>query len=298
MTGEAKPLGLRRWIKYRIQAIAIRCALGTLGFFPLTFASWFGSWMFRLVGPFLKADKVARHNLARAFPDWDQARIDRTVREVWDNLGRGAGEFSHVDRIDLLDPNGPVEVAGLEHVDRARRQGAFVFVSAHMANWEMASLISAQRGYPLNTIYRTADNPWMNRYFRKIRGKFTNKLIPKNGGTRATLASLRRGEPMGLLLDQKLNEGVPIPFFGRDAMTANAPIEMALRLKAPILPVRLERIAPVRFRMTVHPPMAVPDSGDLRADAIAVLTEFHRLLESWVRERPGQWFWVHKRWPD
>lgn len=288
----------RRRAKYFVQAVAIKTTGAILRLLPLSAASWFGSALFRVIGPFLKADKTARRNLARAFPDWDRAKIDATMREVWDNLGRGAGEFSHVNKINTLSPDGPVEVVGLEHFDRAKAQGGFVVVSAHMANWEIGSLLPAHRGTPLNNIYRTAANPWMDDHFREVRGKFTNRLIPKQGGMREALTALRRGEPMGLLLDQKLNEGVPIPFFGRDAMTANAPIEMALRLKAPILPVRLERIAPVRFRVTVYPPMSVPNSGDLHQDAIEVLTEFNALLESWIRERPGQWFWVHKRWPD
>lgn len=291
--------GLRRTVAYLIEAALARGALGLLTLLPFETASTLGGALFRGIGPFLRADRVARRNLARAFPDWDKARIDACMRGVWDNLGRGAGEFALMHRVDASDPHGRVEVVGLEHLLAARRQGGFVVMSAHMANWEIASKVPAGLGFPLNNIYRSAANPWMDRYVRKIRGRFTNRLIPKGlAGARTAMAGLKAGEPLGVLMDQKLNEGVPVPFFGRPAMTAPAPVEMALRLGVPMLPVRLERIDKTRFRVTIHPPMAHPDSGDPRADALSVLGEFNALLEGWIRERPEQWFWVHKRWPD
>lgn len=291
--------GLGRTLLYLVETAAARAALGVFRLLPFEAASALGARLFRLVGPFLSADRIARRNLARAFPDWDAARLDACMRGLWDNLGRGAGEFAHVDRIDPADPGGRVEVIGLSHLLEARQGGAFVVMSAHMANWEMASLVPAAHGFPLNNIYRSADNPWMDRYVRRVRARFTKRLIPKGlPGAREAMAGLKAGEPLGLLLDQKLNEGVPVPFFGRPAMTAAAPVEMALRLNLPMIPVRLERLEKTRFRVTIHPPMTVPESGDRRADALAVLTRFNAMLESWIRERPEQWFWVHKRWPD
>ncbi len=290
---------LRRKIKHLLQAAAIIGALETLRFLPLSFASAFGSILFRTICPLFKADRVAKENLARAFPDWDQQQIQKTVTEVWDNLGRGAGEFSHVRNIDPTDPDGPVEVVGLEHLTRAADQGGFVVMSAHMANWEIAGLVCARYARPFNAIYRFAENPWMDRYFQHIRSSYSNKLLPKGvSGIRMALSGLRKGEPLGLLLDQKLNEGVPVPFFGRDAMTASAPVEMSLALGVPLLPARLERVAKgPKFRITIYPPMDPPETGDRREDARQILIRFHDMLEGWIRERPGQWFWVHRRWP-
>jgi KDO2-lipid IV(A) lauroyltransferase len=303
MTGAAdtvpKKTGFWRHVKYLAQAMAIQATLNTCRMLPLRVSSGFGAMLFRAVGPFLKADKVARRNLARVFPEWDQARIDETVREMWDNLGRGAGEFSQVDLIDTTDPNGPVQIVGLENLLAARDNGAFVILAAHMGNWEMGCLIPAQYGCPVNAVYRWADNPWMDRYFRRLRGRFMRRLIPKGAaGAREAFSALKRGEPLGLLLDQKLNEGEPVPFFGRDAYTATAGVSMALRVGAPMLPVRFERVGKVKFLVTIHPPLDIPLTGDRAADAVTVAKAFNAMLESWIRERPGQWFWVHKRWPD
>jgi KDO2-lipid IV(A) lauroyltransferase len=294
-----KRRGTLRAITYYIEFLLARAVLALLAAMPRATASHFGGALFRLIGPFLKADKIARRNLAQAFPDWDKAQIDAVVRDVWDNLGRGAGEFPHANRISATDPDGPIEVIGLDHLWTAKKNGAFMMVSAHMANWEMATVVAAQHGCLFNAIYRPADNPWMDRYFRAIRSGFTGKLLPKGrAGMRDAVMTLKDGQGLALLLDQKLNEGMAVPFFGRDAMTANAPVEMALRQSAPILPVRIERIEKTKFRVTVHPPLVNPNSGDRQADVRAVLVQYNTLLEGWIRERPGQWFWVHKRWPS
>lgn len=291
--------GILGLINYTLQAGFIIGNIMVLRLLPFEVTSAYGAWLFRTFGPILKSHRVARRNLATVFPDWDQAKIDATVKEVWDNLGRGAAEFAHLDKLDPMDPNGRVEITGLEHLEAAGAQGGFVIVSAHMANWEIASVVSARMGMPLNNIYRVADNPWMDAYIRKYRSKYSNRMIPKGtAGSREAFAGLKRGEPLGLLFDQKLNEGKPVPFFGRDAMTATAPIEMALKLKVPILPTRLERIEKTKFKVTIFQPLKTPDTGDRAADAIAILTTLHQMLEGWVRERPGQWFWVHKRWPN
>ena len=99
------------------------------------------------------------------------------------------------------------------------------------------------------------------------------------------------------MVDQKLNTGIAVPFFGRPAMTAPMPAQLALRFKCPLVPIRFERLPGVRYRVTFCEPLELPDSGDKDADALALMTEINQILESWIRERPEQWFWVHRRWP-
>lgn len=294
---KAPPTTWRR-ISYWIQNILFRGLLAGLRLLPIETASAIGGWFFRVVGPRLPADKVARKNLARAMPDLSRGEIDRIVREVWDNLGRGAAEYAHLDRIDTIDGD-RVELIGEEHLIAARDSKApFIIFSAHMANWEMASLVAAQRGCKLANIYRPASNPGMDRLIQKVRAGFTAELLPKGrAGARGALKVMNEGRPLGLLIDQKFNEGAPIPFFGRPAMTATAPAELALRYRCRVLPVRLERLPRARFRVTINPPMELPDSGDRKADIETLLTAMNAKVEEWVRARPGQWFWVHRRWP-
>jgi len=95
-----------------------------------------------------------------------------------------------------------------------------------------------------------------------------------------------------------MNDGIPIPFFGRPAMTAPALAEFALRFDCPVVPARVERLRGARFRITLYPPMDLPRTGDRRADVVAIMTKINAVIEEWVRERPDQWLWLHNRWPD
>ena len=291
-------LSRSRRILYAVQNIALRGVLAVIRLVPFETASAIGGWVFRMVGPRLPADRVARGNLARAFPDFTKTDINRTVSQVWDNLGRGAAEYAHIAQMDTLEGD-RVQVIGEEHLMAARDSGApFIIFSAHLANWEIASLAAAQRGCLLANIYRPASNPGIDRLIRSVRQQFGAELLPKGReGARGALKVMRENRPLALLIDQKLNEGLAIPFFGRDAMTASAPAELALRFRCRVLPVQLERLAHARFRVTVEPPMSLPDSGDRARDLETLLRGMNERVEAWVRANPGQWFWVHRRWP-
>jgi len=95
-----------------------------------------------------------------------------------------------------------------------------------------------------------------------------------------------------------MNDGIAVPFFGRDAMTAPAIAELALRYDCAVLPARVERLPGSRFQVTVFPPHDLPASGDKAADVLALMTQINHTLEGWIRARPGHWFWLHRRWPD
>jgi Kdo2-lipid IVA lauroyltransferase/acyltransferase len=100
------------------------------------------------------------------------------------------------------------------------------------------------------------------------------------------------------LADQKLNDGIAVPFFGRPAMTAPALALLALHFDCAVLPARVERLGGAHFRLTLYPLLDLPHSGDRDADAAALMRTVNATLEGWIRERPEQWFWVHSRWPD
>src|SRR6185437_12707464 len=132
----------------------------------------------------------------------------------------------------------------------------------------------------------------------RLRGD-QGELIPKGAlGSRRAVAALRRGGHLSMLADQKLNDGIAVPFFGRPAMTAPALASLALHYDCAVLPARVERLGGARFRLTIHPPLQMPRSGDRAADAAALMAAVNATLESWIRERPEQWFWLHRRWPD
>lgn len=299
---ERSPVGrfIRRYLVYPVQGAAIWAAYLAGRAVSIEASSAAGSLLFRTLGPWLGVDAVARRNLRRAMPELSDAQVDRIIGGMWDNLGRGAGECAHLDRIMTPEDQSRVEVIGAENVDRLREDGQpGILFSGHLANWEVACILTTWLNLPVGQIYRVAENPLIERMFQRMRSCIAGKRIRKGrDGAREALLLMRDGGHLALMVDQKMNEGMPIPFFGRDAMTPTAPARLALRFRCPVVPVHVERLSGARFRITFLPPLDLPDTGDSDTDTRLLLTEMSRIIEGWVRARPEQWLWVHRRWPD
>lgn len=267
---------------------------------PFNAASAVGGWIARSIGPRLAVSRRAVRNLERAFPEKEPSEIAAIVSGMWENLGRLSGEYPHLSNVDVYAPDGPVEIVGTEFVDQLRDDGKpGIFFSAHIANWEIVSLGATQRGLPLDRVYRAANNPLVEWLFRQGRSAVDGALIPKGPkGARQLLKSLKDGNHLGLLVDQKMNDGIPVPFFGRDAMTAPALAELALRFDCPVVPARVERLNGPRFRLVVEEPLKVKKTGNRQDDVLALMTTVNARIETWVRANPSQWLWLHNRWPE
>ncbi|HVC56023.1 MAG TPA: lauroyl acyltransferase [Stellaceae bacterium] len=265
---------------------------------PLDLASALGGALGRWAAPRLGISRRARRNLHAALPELSAAEVERVVRGMWDNLGRVAAEYPHLRRVRVFAPGGRVATAGLEHLSQAIADGRSVILfGGHLGNWEIAALAAGQYGIDVAQIYRAANNPLVDRMVAWFRGS-GSEFIPKGAAAaRRALAALRRGAHLTLLVDQKLNAGIAVPFFGRPAMTAPALALLALRFDCAVLPARVERLHGAYFRLTIGPPLPLPNSGDRSADVAALMGAVNRTLETWIRERPEQWFWVHNRWP-
>lgn len=263
-------------------------------------ASAIGGRVARAIGPRLGVTRRARKNLQRAFPEKSAAEIEAIVGDMWENLGRVATEYPHLSRMRAFPPGNVIEVRGTEHVDAARARGRpLIFFAGHLANWEVCAIAAKQFGLPLHLVYRPANNPWVERIFQEGRGDIAAGLIPKGpDGARLVLDVLRAGKQLGILIDQKMNDGIPVPFFGRDAMTAPALARLAMKFDCAVLPAQVERLGGARFRLTVHPPLAIAKTGNLAKDLRDTMAAANALLEDWIRQRPGQWLWLHRRWPD
>jgi len=286
---------LRRYLFHPLQALAGYALYAVMQFFPIAVASAMGGWLGRTIGPRLAISRRARRNLERAFPEKAAAEIETIVRDMWDNLGRTTLEYPLLSRLG----EERVEIVGGEQIEGLRGDGRpGIFVSGHFANWEVTPLTLAMRNFPIHIFYRAPNNPYVETLFRQ-RAFGAGQLIPKGPkGARQALKVMADGGHLGVLADQKMNDGIAVPFFGRDAMTAPALAQLALKFDCPMVPARPVRIAGARFRVTYYPPIAFTPSGNRAADVAAIMTEVNRIFESWIRERPAEWLWLHNRWPD
>ena len=270
-----------------------------LSCFSLERASNIGGWFGRKIGPRLSQHKTAIANLRRAYPEWNEARIRETALAAWESAGRTAGELPHLPRLNPYGESGRVEVLGAEKLDAiTQSEKGAVLVSGHFANWEIMAAAICNRPVDCLVTYRAINNPHIDRRLNKARRAYgISVLTPKGLGTRSLMTALKAGRAVAILNDQKFREGLPIPFFGHEAMTAQGPARLAMKYGVPIVPMSTVRTGPARFQITVHPAITPPDTGDHEADLKATVTQITQFIEARVRENPGQWFWMHKRWP-
>lgn len=279
-------------LKHRLEAAGAQALFTAFRHLPLDVASCIGGLMGRSIGPFLAAHRTAQKNLAMAFPDRGRAERRRILLHMWDNLGRAAAELPHLPGQALLRR---ITVEGEDHIPRDR---PCIFFSGHLGNWELTYPIARAHGVPVTLIYREANNPHVEKMIRDLRATRSHDLLPKGPrGAIRLVRALKRGESLAMLIDQKMNDGIPVPFFGRPAMTAPALAEFSLRYDLPLIPARVVRKGGAHFTAQVFPALQVERTGDHDTDVRAIMTAVNALIESWVREYPGQWFWVHKRWP-
>ncbi len=266
---------------------------------PIDWASALGGALAGMIGPWLPVSERARRNITRAMPELDRAEVRQIIRGMWRNIGRVIAEYPHLAEIDPTDLGDRITISGLEHVEAAERRGkGGILCTAHFGNWEIAGVAADRYGLRAGAVYRAPNNPVVDRLVQRYRGTVWKGQFPKGPASlREMVRWLRDGNYLGIMVDQKLNNGIPVPFFGRDAMTAPVLAELALKYDCPVVAARVDRARGARFRISLST-IELPRSESRQADVAETMRRVNAKVESWVRDRPDHWFWLHRRWPD
>lgn len=285
-------------LRYGAEAALFFAFMGMFRVFGPETASGLGGWIGRNIFSLLPPDRVARANLAAAFPEKTQTERNQIRRSMWDNLGRVVGEYPHLARFSPKgdDPRITYSLPPGMSLDTLKQQPV-IFLSGHLGNWEMLPILAGQLGFDGAAVVRPPNNPyvaaWVARQ-RRINGPDT--MIAKHSAARPMLAQLKAGKMLCMLVDQKLREGIAVPFFGRDAMTTPAPAALALKTGAHIVLAANRRVGGPRFHVTVQPELEFSPTGDERADIASLTAAITSRIEEMVRADPSQWLWIHNRW--
>lgn len=290
----------RRFRAYMTE-MSFNGAVGLMRLIGPAHASYVGAKLAGFIGPFLSSTRTGMQNLAIAFPDMEDRERRQVVRGAWDNLGRVIGEFSHLRNFARTSSGPGWEIAGEEHIAAAWRNGQPpIFFSAHVGNWEMILPIAGALGLPVGGVYRAASNPIVERLVQGIRHEAGNgtSMFPKGSrGARSIVGHMASGGTVGLLVDQKMNDGIAVPFFGKDAWTAPALAQLAMRFQRDIVPIRVVRLGAARFQLICEPALTITKTGERAADELSIMKLVNAHVERWVAEEPHQWLWFHRRWP-
>jgi KDO2-lipid IV(A) lauroyltransferase len=284
---------------WRLEAFGFDLVSALIRLMPVDTASDFGAGLFGALGPRLPLNRLVVRNIELAFPEKAPAERARIARESWRHLGRMAAEFTMLER--LTPASGRIEIVGAERLRHiAENNIPAVLISGHFSNFEIMAAVIVGCGVRCQVTYRAANNPYFDeRIVRARRGYGVELFSPKGvDGSRELLQAMNRGESVSFLNDQKFGGGVAAPFFGHIAHTAAGPTRMALRGDGKLVPMSVQRTTGARFRVVIHEPIVLQRTGDRQADLAAGVAQVNAFVEARVRERPEEWWWVHKRWPN
>lgn len=266
----------------------------------------FAGALMRKVGPRLKEHRIGRDNLRAAFPEKSNAEIETILGGVWDNLGRVAVEFAHLDEFGLED-HGPQTPDVILFPPTPRRntysltaagEKPMIGFAAHTANWELPAVACKRFGARFAVLYRRPNIPAISDLVVKLRAPLMGDLIPTSLDAPVRLARLlQSGVHVGLLADQHYTRGVEVTFFGRKCVANPLVAMLARQTECPIHGLRVVR-QPDRnsFSIDVTEPVAPVRDANGQIDIQGTTQAVTNVIESWIREYPEQWLWLHRRW--
>jgi KDO2-lipid IV(A) lauroyltransferase len=282
-----------------LEAVGIRIAFWALKRLSPERGSRIASAVFRRLGPRTGKAKSVRRNMRVVFPDYSEEQIENLCREVFAQLGMATVELVKMRQLWAEREQRLEFVIAPQALAHLQASQPTVFVTAHVGAWQLTNLISLHQDLTITTVYAAETNPTLHALFLDLREAFGVKLLPTEDGVRPLMRELNAGNSIGLAMDNRLDSGSPVPFFGVDALTNTTAARLALGNKqAALIPIRAERLRPGYFRVMVYDPIMSSDPGASNADqALDMTRQINQHFEAWIREAPEQWMCLKRRWP-
>lgn len=284
-------------LRYAIEAVIFSLLMLLCRILPAQNASSFLGNTMRFIGPKLATSRKALDNISQSFPQKSAKEHANILEDMWDNLGRTVAEYPHLNKISAQHVQ-LSDHAGLETLFQTKKP--IIFIGAHLGNWEvMTPFFRMHFKQEIAATYRSPNNPWVDYLIKKMRGfrDDHNTNFPKERASAPKiLRHLKDGKYLGFLIDQKFNEGLAIPFLGRSAMTNPAFVQLAQKTGAFLIPVSAIRTDGCNFELIIYPPIETKTEDGKNLPLENVIKEAHLKLEGWIKDHPGQWLWLHKRW--
>jgi KDO2-lipid IV(A) lauroyltransferase len=252
---------------------------------------------------FARDRRRAAENLAVAFPDAPAPIRTALARASFRALGRNVFEALRLAGTSADGIRARVErVEGMEHFLDAHRAGkGVVVITGHIGCWELLPAYFVNVGYPVTVVARRMKSERLNAKLVGMRASVGVATIDRDDNPRRMFEPLRRGEILGVLIDQHTSvAGVYVPFFDRPAFTPTAVAKIALASGAAIVPMGIFLARGGRHVVHVSPAITIgAASARDRAAAVRALTaECSLAVERLIRLDPTQWVWFHHRWRE
>ena len=264
----------------------------------LNLSSYLGGILVWSYGLFSKRNLIGMKNLNLAFPKKSNLEKKKILRKMWYHFGRVIGEYPHLHKIKIYK-NRNLKIIGINNLlDPLKKDKNCIYFSAHIGNWELSSHPLTQNGFKINFVYRALNNKFADDLLKKIRFKYGVKLIKKGAeGAKECIKALKKKENLGMLIDQKMNDGLPVNFFNKVAMTAPAIAKFALKFRCQIVPALCIREKGIKYKIEYFKPIQYSFLKKLGSEE-KIMLYLNKIIEKWIIEHPEQWIWVHDRWKN
>ena len=282
-------------IKYFIEFIFIFLLLIVFRLLGYKNASNLGEKIGKLIGPIFRSKKKIIENLKNSKIVNNQNDIEKIIDEMFGNYGRILSEYPFLNKFKKNLYNQHLAIEGINYFEEIKKnKKKVVFISGHFSNFELMAMQIENAGINVAAVYRPLNNFFLNFIMEKIRIKNICKTQVKKGkaGTRQLLELFKSGSSIALMIDQRVSEGVKVNFFGRPAFTTTIPAQLVKKYNCEIVPVYIERINKINFKMHVNKPIKF--ENNLSIDYIT--EKLNIILEEMVLKNPEQWIWSHDRW--
>jgi Kdo2-lipid IVA lauroyltransferase/acyltransferase len=274
-----------------IQYLIARLILWSVAHSPFGFARFYAT-LLDVAVPRLR--RTARRNLEMAYPEKTAAEREAIVDQVFQSIARLIYAFARFPEINRDNVSKWIRYEGLENYLEAKKSARGILVAtAHFGNWELSAFAHALMTEPMHVMIRPLDNASIDRLVERRRQLSGNQLISKRDAARSVLRALRENQAVGVLIDQNtsLEEGVFVDFFGIPACANTGFAKIAARTGAAVIPgFAVWSAEEQRYILHFRPPV------EMTGDAAEDTRRLHARLEEAIREYPGQWLWIHRRW--
>ena len=282
-------------IRYFVEFLIIIFLLVIFKILGFKLASSLGGLIGRLVGPLFRSKKKILSNISKALPEIEEKNTELIVKKMWENYGRILSEYMFIKNFRNSKYKKFLTIEGQEILNELKdSKEPVVFISGHFNNFELMAMQIEKSGINLAAIYRPLNNIFLNKIMEKIRTKYIcRKQIKKGGsGTRELLESFKNNYSIAIMIDQRVSESIKVDFFNQKASTTTIPAQLVKKFGSKIVPIYIERINGVYFKMTISKPV----SFDKESTIEEITLNLNKWLEKMILINPGQWIWSHGRW--
>tara|TARA_B100001123_G_scaffold236504_1_gene265183 strand:- start:218 stop:1078 length:861 start_codon:yes stop_codon:yes gene_type:complete len=282
-------------IKYFVEFLIITFLLVIFKILGYKLASSIGGLIGKSIGPLFRSKKKILSNICKALPEIEEKNTKLIIKKMWENYGRILAEYMFIKNFRNSKYKKFLTIEGQEILNEIKdSKEPVVFISGHFNNFELMAMQIEKSEINLAAIYRPLNNIFLNKIMEKIRTNYIcrNQIKKGRSGTKELLKFFKNNYSIAIMIDQRVSESIKVDFFGQKASTTTIPAQLVKKFGSKIVPIYIERINGVYFKMTINKPISFNKESTIEE----ITLDLNKWLEKMILINPDQWIWSHDRW--